>query len=324
MRLLHTGADGRCAGSLSAYELDLEYGVGGSNDFELTVPAALDLPRGAMVWAPGTAIGGMVRDTSVRRSGGVVFRVLTGPTWTGLLNSKVIRPDAGQDHYTASGDLNGIIGRLISRLDLDGVLEAAPDCGVTVTGWQFERYCYGWDGIAKLLLAKGMRLAVERGGSGRTVVGAVPCRTFEDGGRWGFSLTRSVPVNHLLCLGKGELKDRTVVDLYADASGKVSRTQTLFGADEVCEVYDYPSAEAGELEEQGRKRLQEAQGSLSMDVSLPEGGEWDVGDLVRVHEQVTGTVAEARIERCVVTATSLDGGCPTQSFSCGEPEIKEA
>ena len=60
-----------------------------------------------------------------------------------------------------------------------------------------------------------------------------------------------------MCLGKGELAQRTVIDLYADESGNVSKTQSMFGIDEVERAYDYSSAEDADLEQEGIKRLKE-------------------------------------------------------------------
>ena len=58
-------------------------------------------------------------------------------------------------------------------------------------------------------------------------------------------------INHLICLGLGELKNRTVIHLYADANGVISRTQTQFGSDEVTNVYDYAGAETENLIKSG-------------------------------------------------------------------------
>lgn len=44
-------------------------------------------------------------------------------------------------------------------------------------------------------------------------------------------------VNHLVCLGKGELKDRLVIHLYVDEKGNVGQTQYYRGIDEIEETY---------------------------------------------------------------------------------------
>lgn len=321
-RLLYTDASLRCAGRIPSYELDLAYGTD-ENDFELTCPLDVEMGRGCCVWLPGTSVGGMVRGVAVKREDGVSWWVYTGPTWTGLLNERVVRPDAGRDYYTLTGDLNACIGALIGRLGLTQVFERDPaPAGASVTNHAFDRYCLGYDGMAKMLRSKGYRLRCERGGQGRTVLSAVPARTFSDGGRWGFEVHRRQPVNHLVCLGAGDLAARVVVDLYADAAGKVSQTQSLFGLDEVCEVYD-TTQERDELVADGTKRLRELQVPLSMEVELPDGGEWDVGDRVSVADARTGVAAEAEITKAVVTAGAFWQE-PTVIYECGEPSLKEA
>lgn len=321
-RLLYTDTSLRCAGRIPSYGLDLAYGAD-ENDFELTVPLGVEMSPGCCVWLPGTSIGGMVRGVSVRREDGVSWWVYTGPTWTGLLAERVIRPDAGADYHTVSGDLNACIGSLVSRLGLGEIFERDPaPAGASVSGYAFDRYTDGYAGLAKLLRSKGHRLRAERGGEGRTVLSAVPARTFDDGGRWGFEVRRTQPVNHLVCLGAGELRDRVVVDLYADRRGNVSQTQTVFGLDEVCEVYD-TTQERDELVEDGTKRLRELQEPLALEVDLPDGGEWDVGDTVTVADAATGVSATAEIVKAVVVAGALWPE-PTVTYECGEPSLKEA
>ena len=65
-------------------------------------------------------------------------------------------------------------------------------------------------------------------------------------------------INHLICLGKGELKDREVLHLYADTSGNISESQSLFGEEERAATYDYGSVESTEeLRKGGEERLRE-------------------------------------------------------------------
>lgn len=321
-RLLYADASLRAAGRIPSYELDLAYGSD-ENDFELTCPLDVQMGDGWLVWLPGTSIGGMVRGVAVKREGGASWWVYTGPTWTGLLAERVIRPDGGADYWTVSGDLNAVIGSLIGRLGLGAVFERDPDpAGATVTNYPFDRYVDGYTGLAKLLRSKGHRLKVDRGGQGRTVLSAVPAVTYSDHGQWPFEVRRTQPVNHLVCLGEGEMRDRTVVDLYADRDGNVSQAQTIFGLDEICEVYD-TTQPRDDLIADGTKRLRELQVPLALTVGLPDGGLWDVGDRVSVADARTGVAAEAEITKAVVTAGAY-WGAPTVTYECGEPSLKEA
>lgn len=102
-----------------------------------------------------------------------------------------------------------------------------------------------------------------------------------DGDRAAFSISTRRPVNHLHCMGSGEGADRLTLDLYADASGRISRTQTLTGRAHREEAYDNPSADLAELEEYGTQRLAGYQAAREK-CTLPreDAGQYDIDDIV--------------------------------------------
>ena len=51
-------------------------------------------------------------------------------------------------------------------------------------------------------------------------------------------------VNHLICLGQGELKNRIVRHLYVDQNGNIGSTQYYTGVDEIAAVDGVPRAVA--------------------------------------------------------------------------------
>ena len=66
-------------------------------------------------------------------------------------------------------------------------------------------------------------------------------------------------INHLICMGKGELQERQRVDFYIGKSGKVTRTQYYKGLAERQAYYNYSSAESYlELQKSGTCQQQEA------------------------------------------------------------------
>ena len=117
-----------------------------------------------------------------------------------------------------------------------------------------------------------------------------------------------------MCAGAGEGADRTVVHLYADANGEVSREQTLFGADEVCALYDYPGADEDDLVSGGADRLKEAQGFGGLEVTVPDGISACVGDLVRGSDAATGADVTAEVTKKVV---KVSDGVLTVSYEVG-------
>ena len=82
------------------------------------------------LYIDGTECGGMIDDVKHDPENGTM--TYTGATWHGLLSSKVIQPDSGADYYTATGDVNAVIGTVLKRVGLDGVMQApATAAGAT-------------------------------------------------------------------------------------------------------------------------------------------------------------------------------------------------
>ena len=62
---------------------------------------------GNIVYAAGTEYGGIIGQVNTQTSLDTVS--LKGYTWRGILDKKIIKPPAGQDHLVVSGELNSII-----------------------------------------------------------------------------------------------------------------------------------------------------------------------------------------------------------------------
>ena len=124
------------------------------------------------------------------------------------------------------------------------------------------------------------------------------------------------PVNHLVCLGQGEMLERTVIALYADRAGNISRTQTLFGLDERAEVYDYGSSEDDQLEDAGRQLLREYQETSECDLLGNEQA--CVGDIIAGRDSRLGVYVAARVTR---KSYIVERGRATITVEAGNPRI---
>lgn len=113
-------------------------------------------------------------------------------------------------------------------------------------------------------------------------------------------------VNHLICLGKGELQDRQVIDLYVGLNGSIGTTQYYTGIKEVTDTYEDTSSESDELGEKGREKLRELMNktSFSMDVESL-GIEVEIGDIVGGRDYVTGMYAAKPIAKKIY---KVEGG----------------
>jgi hypothetical protein len=108
-------------------------------------------------------------------------------------------------------------------------------------------------------------------------------------------------VNHLICLGQGELKNRVVVHLYVDADGNISQHQTFAGADEICAVYDYAGAAREDLIQSGTQQLKNMASHDSFQMELDTAQDVAIGDIVGGRDYVTGKRMTAPIVTKICT-----------------------
>lgn len=307
MDLIVTDPSGKPIACHDAYTLDLAYGSD-ENDFELALPPnATRLGTGSLIWMDGTGIGGIVDQTVDSVTGGVGTITYKGRDWHGILDSRILEPDAGMDYLTISGPIPTVITSLITRAGLGSLFSADHDTSpdVTVKNWQVDRYCTLYEGLSKLLRANGLKLTFHASDAG-VAIAAPPIETYGDVDSDLLDFTSTSdgrPVNHLICLGKGELKDRIVVHWYADADGKISHTKTLTGTAERTAVYEYSNAQKTELEIKGKEKLQDLQQLSTVSVDIHDGFDADVGDIVTGRDNSTGLTVTAEITKKTVKAS---------------------
>ena len=307
MDLIYANSERKDLGIVRAYNFDLAFGSD-ENNFELKIDTDNHCcEAGYYVYIEGTEYGGIIDAvTSDTAAEEVTY---TGRTWHGILNSKVLCPDSGQDYLTLNGNANTVLRTLISRMGLTSIFEASSDASaLTISSYKMERYITGYDGIRKMLNSVNGKLVMSYNGT-KVILSAVPIVDYTADGVFdsdilSFTVKKtSKKINHLICLGKGELKDRTVVHLYADTSGSISQTQTLTGLDEYTAVYDNSNAESIEkLREAGSEQLAELQKQDDLSVSLSEGEDvFDVGDIVGAVDNVTGLSISVPISKKIIS-----------------------
>lgn len=306
MDLIYTNENREDIGVLLTYELDLSFGAN-ENDFALKVSSRDHVCRaGYYICAYGTEYGGIIDAVTIDTASAEVS--YTGRTWHGILNSKVLQPDAGQDYLIVSGEANAVLAALVTRCGLDELFSVSTEpSGVTLEEYKMPRYASAYDGMRKMLKSVGAKLLLTYTASG-VVLSAAPAVEHTESGidsdLVDFEAKQAQgKVNHLICLGGGELKNRTVLHLYADAEGNISQTQTFFGVEEYAQTYDYGSAEdEADLEKYGRERLKELRQQDSLSVSINDTANlYDVGDTVSASDSMTGLSVAVTIEQKIVT-----------------------
>lgn len=314
MELIYTDPNGIDVNPMPPCSYDLAFGSS-ENDFACTVSDADHcVEYGAYIYlidvtndgeVNGTDYGGIVDTISPNTSSKTV--TYSGRSWQGILQ-KPIEPPAGADYYIVSGDAHDIIRSVIAKLGLSALFSAPTEAsGYSFTNYQFDRYIRGYDGLRKMLSTKGAKLKMEYK-EGKVVVSATAAIDYSSDDEWDnnqftFKVTKSKNfLNHLICLGKGDLAERTVIHLYQDETGNVSRTQSIFGLDEVSDTYDYPNAESEEeLIKQGTEKLRTAfTNANSVESTFSNSIDYDIGDIVGASEQVTGVTVIKAIEKKIV------------------------
>lgn len=319
-------ADGKLTPHASVSQVTLDWACGtDENDFELTIedPSAPEIERGWYFWIDGSDVGGRIVDRRVAVSGGVSTTTWIGQSWTGMLAAKILQPGANQDYLTVSGKLPDILKNLLKRIGLDSVFTVDSSDASTLSNWMFQnpRYVDAYTGLRTLLASCGRRLDFKTSGN-KILLGIVPVQTITntiDSDLVDFKAeTNRRAVNHLIGLGSQELKNRLVVNYFADATGVVSQTQTLVGADEVCATYDYPNADLGTLQSETKKHLQELQTGGSVEVTLSD----EVGDGLRVDDKIVATDHASGVNVTTVVTkriVKIDSGILTSTFEVGLP-----
>lgn len=319
-------ADGKLTPHASVSQVTLDWACGtDENDFELTIddPDAPEIERGWYFWLDGSDVGGRIVDRRVSVAGGTSTTIWIGQSWTGMLAAKILQPDANQDYLTVSGKLPDILKNLLKRIGLDTVFTVDSSDASTLSNWMFQnpRYVDAYTGLRTLLASCGRRLDFKVSGN-KILLGIVPVQTVAntiDSDLVDFKAeTNRRAVNHLIGLGSQDLKNRLVVNCFADAKGAVSDKQTFSGVDEVCAIYDYSNADYDALKSETKKHLQELQTGGSVEVTLSD----EVGDGLRVDDKIVATDQASGVNvTAMVTKriVKIDSGILTSTFEVGLP-----
>ena len=297
------------------FELDLAFG---SDENALKLEARADEApvEGQLVFIDGTEYGGIIDQVSYDAGREATGSILcSGRTWHGILAGKRLLPDSGSGYLSVSGKAGDALASLIERMGLSGLFSVASDD--TSVSYAFDRFVDGYSGLKAMAKANGRKVVMRRKG-GKVEISLPPAVDYAnkvDSDLLDFTLT-SVHrcVNHLVCAGTGELENRVVVHFYADAAGNVSHTQSLFGVDEICALYDYSNADEAKLEEEGSKKLREYQTQGSVEVDAHDDIDVDVGDIISARDNVHGKTVSATVVKKIV---QVSRGVATYSYEVG-------
>ena len=264
MDLIYTDSQKKDIGIVKDYTMDLAYGSD-ENNFELVVPLSKDniIEYDSIVYMEGTEYGGFIDERVVSTtSSNITYK---GRTPHGFLNSYVIYPNGPDGYRTVTGDALNILIDILDDFHLLDYFEFDTEAESIYIGSFKFRYEYIYDGIIKMLSTVNAKLIlIWHNGKIRVTIKTISNYADEqelDSSQLLFTIgNKENCVNHLLCLGQGELNDRKVISLYTNENGFIqpylvndppyedsdyvldNTYQLLSGKDEICQIYDYPSA----------------------------------------------------------------------------------
>lgn len=267
MDLIYADETRKDLGVLQSYSMDMAYGSD-ENDFQCAVDRRDHCcDKGYFIYVENEEYGGVVDRIRVNTEKDEIL--YKGRTWHGILENKAICPDPGDDYLVLAGEANDVIQEIIDRIGLSSLFVASTeDSGITIVAYQMERYCYAYSGIRKMLKEFYGKLQM-RWVNGMIVLSAEPRYDYSqdeefDTSQVDFQLEKNFrPVNHMICLGQGDLKERAVIHIFTDEYGGIQpylkpgitdpvkdedyildeSKKVMVDQDEVVEVYDIPNAE---------------------------------------------------------------------------------
>ncbi|WP_411329283.1 hypothetical protein [Blautia hansenii] len=296
MEFLVCNAEKMEVGLLSEH-VSIDLDIGDTNDAEIITEKG-HLDYGMYLICPGTEYGVLLEEKNSWTND--EEETWKGNTFRGFLKQLIICPPPGYDYLTVSGDAHEVLRQVLGNA-FDGMFTIPKESsGITLNG-SFDRYTDALTGFEKLLDVKGARLNIEikQGGPNEpffVVLSAVPKSNLSTEIEYSqdsqvaihFSESRR-GINHLICLGKGELKDRQVVHLYAQKDGSIVQDKPYYtGLKERTAVYDYKDVESvEELIKGGKERLKELMDYRKMEMDVQDL-EAQIGDTIAGRDYDTG------------------------------------
>ena len=291
----------------------MDFDLGGENDVEITCTRG-QLQMGYWIMSPGTEYCAIIEEMEVNTN-------TEEETWRGnairkLLEQYIIQPPSGQDYRTVSGDANAILESVLGGAY--GGLFTFPEASseIDIPSYQFDRYTDALTGFSKMLATKNARLNIEviQGGANEAfeiMLSAVSIQDlseeieYSQDSRVNISIEESRRgINHMICLGKGELKDRQVVHLYTQLDGSISQKQYYKGLQERTAVYDNNNAEdLNELIEGGTKKLQEDMNYKKMSLEVQDM-DLQIGDIIGGRDYNSGLSLKKPVVQKIVKIES--------------------
>lgn len=293
-----------------------DFDLGDTMDFTITIsPIDYDesIKYGNIIFIPNSEYAGIIGGIETNTSENTVK--ITGYCLRGILNKRIIVPPKNQAYKQVSGEINTIIKSLIDEEGIGSFFSVSGiDTGINISNFNFDRYCTLLNGIEKMLKSVNYKLSIkyvqgQKGEKGYALLSSTPIIDYSD------TLELSQDnlldfifkennngVNHLVCLGKGELTDRVVIDLYVGKNGEITENKYYKGLEEIAQVYEDTNSESDELRERGIEKLNELKNTktFSMDINSLNI-DIEIGDIIGGRDYITGNSLKSPVVNKIYT-----------------------
>lgn len=265
---------------------------------------------GCQFFIPDTEIGGIIGRRSADSSLDTVS--LTGYTWRGLLQKKIVLPPSGEAYYVCNGDLHAVARDLVNNR-FGGIIQVPEeDCGVSVTDFQLDRFCTVLDALDAVFSSVNYKINLsyqvgEPNDVGKVILTAVPIVDFtneiEISGNDQLSyISEDIKngVNHLVIGNEDPDTSQTTLDLYVQPDGKIGTKQYYFGIDEIEEFYSSGSSAASEVKDKAKEYLLGVANSTDLDLSILDLRlDAKIGDIIGGYDYLSGQEIKQKITNIV-------------------------
>lgn len=312
MDVIYTDPNRIDQGVLQDFSIDFD--TTDTMDYVLTLSIKKNILTGGCWWyIQDTEYAGIVDSMEVNTEDKTIK--YSGRNARGFLTGKIICPAAGQDYKIVSGSLCDIAQKLIQEAGIQDLYTIAPN-NIQVTSFQFGRYVNLYEGLTDLAYSCGkvvsLRCQTKQNGKecrlGRILISFADRLDYSKdieftSGNINFRIKKGLKtVNHLICMGQGELKNRMVAHLYVDADGDIVEKQCYHNLEEYTEVYENTSAATmEELKQGGADRLGELLNTDEMEVTADDIN-LKIGDVVGGYEPVTASSIRREIVNIIMKA----------------------
>jgi hypothetical protein len=303
-------------GVLKNYELDFD--TADKKDFVLKCSlSGTILEIGYMWYIPDTEYGGKIESRKIDTKNNRI--TYSGRNWRGILASKIIEPPNGDDYLEVTGAVSTIATNLLTTAGINSFFSVIATI-ITVTAFKFPRYITLYEGLTRLAAEVGLVVSLAYSDSG--IVISFPAQTdysstveYSQDYNTDFILEdKQGGINHLICLGSGQLAAREIIHLYIQEDGTIDTTPYYTGIDDVSAVLDYPNAESSDaLEESGINRLNAIKNKKVFSLAV-ENLDLLIGDIVGARDRITNTEMTAEVTNIIV---KIKEGIVSQKYKVG-------